>query len=71
MQWLEETYLKYLDDWEASVQSREGKYTDAERNCMLLSQETHDGLRMTGIQYMLNLFFHRITWDFLQLKSFI
>ena len=61
MQWLEETYLKYLDDWEASVQSREGKYTDAERNRMLLSQETRDGLRMTGTVLK---FFHRITWDF-------
>ena len=64
MQWLEETYLKYLDDWEASVQLREGEYTDAERNCMLLSQETRDSLRMIGAVAIKFKFCHRMTWDF-------
>ena len=55
-----------MDEWEASVQKRQ-KYTDAqkatlkkgvrkgytaaERHRMCLSQETLEGLRMTGISY--------------------
>lgn len=38
----------YLSDWEKSVDSR-GTYTPAEKNKMLLSQQTRSGLRITGI----------------------
>ena len=46
-QWLKEGFLGYLDDWERSVNSREG-FTSAQRNMMLLSQQTIEGLRITG-----------------------
>lgn len=48
MQWLEEVFIKYLDDWKKSVKEREGTYTETERKMMLLSSETQLGLRMTG-----------------------
>ena len=47
-QWLKEGFLGYLDDWEKSVKSREG-FTSAQRNMMLLSQQTIEGLRITGV----------------------
>ena len=46
-QWLEKDFLGYLDDWEKSVKERNG-FTDEEKKRMTLSQETLDGLRMTG-----------------------
>ena len=48
LQWLKETFLGYLDEWEASVMAREG-FSPAEKKTMLLSQETRDGLRMTSM----------------------
>lgn len=33
--------------WKSSVESREG-FTDAEKNAMLLSTETLEGLQITG-----------------------
>ena len=47
MQWLENDFLGYLDEWEEDVKSREGFEKD-EQNLMLLSSETMTGLRMTG-----------------------
>ena len=47
-QWLREDFLGYLDEWEASVAARPG-FSKAERNKMLLSQETLSGLRLTGM----------------------
>ena len=47
LQWLTEEFLPYLDHWEKTVSEREG-YSNAEKNMMLLSQETGDGLRITG-----------------------
>ncbi len=46
-QFLENDFLKYLDDWEASAMAREG-FTDEERKKMILSRETLDGLHMTS-----------------------
>ena len=48
-QWLEEDFLGYLDDWEKAVKERKG-FTDEEKKRMMLSQETLEGLRMTGKQ---------------------
>ena len=48
MQWLEETFLSYLDDWERSVNARQG-FSKAEKKRMMLSSETLLGLRMTGM----------------------
>ena len=41
------TFLAYLDSWESSVDSQDG-FTPSQKN-MMLSQETCDGLRMTGM----------------------
>ena len=46
LQWLKEEFLNYLDCWEA-VHEREG-VTSAEKNMMMLSRETKNGLRITG-----------------------
>lgn len=46
IQWLEEEFLDYLDEWDTEVKGRPG-FTDCEEK-MTLSQETLEGLRMTG-----------------------
>lgn len=56
LQWLLDEFLPYLDSWEKSVAEREG-FTDVEKNKMLLSQPTLDGLRMTG-RYIVKLLLH-------------
>ena len=48
LQWLEKDFLGYLDEWEASVSAREG-FTRAEKASMILSKETLEGLRLTGM----------------------
>ena len=47
-QWLENEFLGYLDEWDAAVWVREG-LTDEEKKRMTLSQDTLEGLRMTGM----------------------
>lgn len=49
MQFLENEFLTYLDDWEKSVSNRES-FTDSEKK-MLLSQETLLGLRVTSMNF--------------------
>ena len=46
-QWLKDGFLKYLQDWEDCVHSREG-FSKAEAQKMQLSRETVEGLRITG-----------------------
>ena len=46
-QWLEETFLPYLDTWEQSVEAREG-FSKEEKTRMLLSRETRLGLCMNS-----------------------
>ena len=48
LQWPEEDFLPYMDEWEESVKKREG-FTDAQKKRMLLSPQTILGLRMTGV----------------------
>ena len=56
MQWLKEDFLGYLDEWQRSVEQREG-FTTAQKQMMCLSKETLTGLKMTGrfkhVNYML------------------
>ena len=52
---MEETFLKYLDEWEASVHAREG-YTPNERKAMILSSTTMGGLRMTCMEIIYNMY---------------
>ena len=44
-------FLSYINSWESSVQSREG-YNASQQNMMLLSRETREGLRITGMFYI-------------------
>lgn len=48
IQWLKEDFLKYLDEWEDSVEARTD-IEDAVKTKMLLSRQTLDGLRITGM----------------------
>ena len=47
LQWLEKEFLGYLNEWEESVEGR--VEIEKERNKMLLSRETIEGLRMSGV----------------------
>ena len=47
-----EGFLKYLDVWKASVDSREN-FTPAQKQRMLLSCQTIEGLKITGESSML------------------
>ncbi len=49
-QWLEETFLPYLDKWEDSVWSREG-FSDAEKK-RILSYETQSAIRITSKKFI-------------------
>lgn len=51
IQWLQDTFLEYLKQWEASVAEREG-FSAAEKAKMLLSRETLQGLKFTGIYFL-------------------
>ena len=46
--WLENTFVKYLEDWKAAVDSREGVHTADEKGRMFLSLQTFNGLRMSA-----------------------
>ena len=52
-QWLEESFLPYLDEWEAGVASLKG-LSKREKNRMQLSAETLLGLRMTSMYYVIS-----------------
>ena len=47
VQWLEETFLPYLDAWKKSVEAREG-FSKEQKNRMLLSRDTRLSLCMTS-----------------------
>ncbi len=47
LQWLSEDFIGYLNDWKKSVDERRD-VADGGRDVMQLSQETLDGLKMTG-----------------------
>lgn len=48
IQWLETEFLGYLDEWDSSVKGRTG-FSAAEMKKMRLSDETLEGLRVTGM----------------------
>ena len=47
MQWLKKDFLGYLDQWEKSVQARDG-FKAGQKKMMLLSDETLTGIHITG-----------------------
>ena len=51
LQWLEDDFLGYLDQWEKSVKVRQG-FSKKEKARMLLSPATMLGLRMTSKAYL-------------------
>ena len=48
LQWLEQEFIPYLDEWEKSVEDREG-FSNLAKKQMLLSPATLLGIRMTGM----------------------
>ena len=48
MQWLQDCFLGYIQEWQSSIDSREG-FTKGQKQMMCLARETVDGLKMTGI----------------------
>ncbi len=48
-QWLEEDFLNYFDAWEDSVEARTDIDDDAVKAKLLLSRQTLDELRITGL----------------------
>ena len=44
---MEENFLEYLSEWESAVDDRDG-LSPSEKNRLLLSRETIEGLRITG-----------------------
>ena len=62
LQWLENDFLAYLQVWEDSVKD----FPANERKKMMLSQETLEGLRITGVQTKtFNVILYRCTnYDF-------
>lgn len=47
LNWLEKEFLGYLAQWKASVMARKG-FTKSELAMMCISNETLEGLHMTG-----------------------
>lgn len=45
--WLQNTFLKYLKDWRASTQVRQGNFSADDRGRMFMSIQTFNGLKMT------------------------
>ena len=52
IQWLKDTFLKYLEEWEREVMSLTS-IDNKEKSRMLLSRETREGLKITGIVMIL------------------
>ena len=46
LQWLEEDFLGYLTEWESAV--KDSGHTASERRKITLSEETLDGIKITG-----------------------
>eukprot|EP00112_Aurelia_sp_Birch-Aquarium-sp1_P011130 Seg2347.6 transcript_id=Seg2347.6/GoldUCD/mRNA.D3Y31 product="Transposable element P transposase" protein_id=Seg2347.6/GoldUCD/D3Y31 len=45
--WLENEFLKYLEDWKQSTLDRPGEFSKCDREKMFLSSQTYEGLQMT------------------------
>ena len=46
LKWLQRTFLGYFSDWKRNIEMREG-FTRREKEKMLISAETYEGLRIT------------------------
>ncbi len=45
--WLEDVFLKFFQDWQKSIEEREGKFTKAKKQAMFISKQTYEGLQIT------------------------
>ena len=73
LQWLKEDFLTYLDDWEKGVRSRPG-YSAAEKSVMLLSRETLEGIRISGLNihvFVLLTYLSFLVLSFVELAPFL
>ncbi len=46
--WMKETFLKYFEDWKASITARKGPFTPAEREKMFLSNQTYERFKISA-----------------------
>lgn len=51
-QWLQESFLGYLHEWQCSIDGRED-FSKGQKNMMCLSKETLDGLKITGKEFLI------------------
>ena len=73
LQWLLDVFLKYLDNWEKSVEKREG-FAKEEKNLMMLSHETSLGLRITDEDnsvYNAYMIFSFLVHSFIELVKYL
>ena len=45
--WLENVFLKYLNDWQGSIQNRSGNFSAKAKAKMFISKQTFEGLTIT------------------------
>ena len=45
--WLENSFLKYFEEWKCSTENRLGEFSKKDRNNMFISQQTYEGLCIT------------------------
>ena len=45
--WLENVFLKYLNDWQGSIQNRSGTFSAKAKAKMFISKQTFEGLTIT------------------------
>ena len=45
--WMKDTFLKYLEEWKSSTQTREGSFTAIAREKIFLSRQTYEAFKIT------------------------
>ena len=75
MKWLEQTFLKYLDDWETYVKTKDAIPKAANQFCLLPSQ-TSSGLKLTGkysifILSIWNIYLCASVYSFYEIAKFL
>ena len=45
--WMKEIFLKYLENWKASIVAREGNFNATAQGKMFLSRQTHEGFKIS------------------------
>ena len=45
--WMKDIFLKFLDDWKASIQVRQGPFSPTEQEKMFLSNQTYKGFKIS------------------------